>query len=453
MSLQSYRSHFEKTFLIAYPVMVSQLGHILVGVADSVMVGKLGAQPLAAVSLGTSIFSLVLTFGIGVSMAITPLVAAADGEGSKEMGGEVFRHGLVINLVAGLLLCAIVIATSFLLYYFDQPQAVVDLTIPYLSIIAVSLIPFMFFQSFKQYAEGLSYTRTAMYITVSANILNVALNYLLIYGKWGLPALGLNGAGWATLISRIAMGLAMMAYAQNTSWYQSRKVHIRQQLSRLLVKRILRLGIPTGMQYIFEVGAFSFASIMMGWIGTKALAAHQIALNLAAISYMVVTGLAAAATVRVGNQLGMKDIPNMWRAGFTAMLMGWVLMIFSATVFIVFRHTLPMFYIDEMEVVELAASLLVIAAFFQLSDGSQAVGLGLLRGMADVKIPTVITLFAYWIVALPLGYWLAFKLEWGPQGIWIGLLTGLSVAAVLLFIRFQRFSKRLLHEHTTAGRA
>lgn len=451
MSLQSYRIHFQKTFSIAYPVMLSQLGHILVGVADSIMVGKLGAQPLAAVSLANSIFSVVLMFGIGVSIAVTPLVATADGEGNHERSGLIFKHGLLINAILGVLLCILIIGASFLLYSFGQPPQVVDLTIPYLAIIAASLIPFMLFQSYKQYAEGLSFTRVAMYITVSANLLNIFFNYLLIYGEWGMPALGLNGAGWATLISRVGMAVAMMIYATNTAWYKTRKTQIKG-FSKSLIQRLLKIGIPTAMQYVFEVGAFSFASIMMGWIGTKALAAHQIAINLAAISYMIATGLAAAATVRVGNQLGKKDMPNMRRAGFTAVMMGWGLMIFSAIVFILFRDDLPMLYIDEAEVIELAASLLVIAAFFQLSDGSQAVGLGLLRGMADVKIPTVITLFAYWIVALPLGYWLAFGLGWGPQGVWLGLLCGLSISAVLLLFRFNRSSKKALSQHQTTAK-
>ncbi len=451
MSLQSYQTHFRKNFSIAYPVMLSQLGHIMVGVADSIMVGRLGAQPLAAVSLANSIFSVVLMFGIGVSMAVTPLVATADGEGDHKRGGLIFKHGLLINAILGVVLCVLVVAASFLLYSFGQPPAVVDLTIPYLAIIAMSLIPFMFFQSYKQYAEGLSFTRVAMYITVSANLLNVLFNYLLIYGKWGFPALGLNGAGWATLFSRVMMGIAMMVYVVGTPWYKARKTQIKG-FSKALMRRLLAIGIPTAMQYVFEVGAFSFASIMMGWIGTKALAAHQIALNLAAISYMVATGLAAAATVRIGNQLGKKDIHNMRRAGFTSLIMAWGLMAFSAVLFIVFRHILPALYIDDVEVIELAASLLVIAAFFQLSDGSQAIGLGLLRGMADVKLPTVITLFAYWVVALPLGYWLAFRVGLGPQGVWIGLLIGLSISAVLLLFRFDISSKRILRRHQASAK-
>jgi MATE family multidrug resistance protein len=189
--------------------MLSQLGHILVSVADSVMVGQLGAVPLAAVSLSNGIFSLVMMFGIGLSMAMTPLIAAAEGDHNQKKEAFIFRNALFINLSAGLLLCAIIVVASPLLRYFNQPEAVVNLTLPYLRILAISLIPLLFFQSFKQYAEGLSFTRTAMFITIGANLLNASLNYVLIYGKFGLPAMGLNGAGWSTLISRIVMGVVM----------------------------------------------------------------------------------------------------------------------------------------------------------------------------------------------------------------------------------------------------
>jgi len=441
MSLQSLSTHLRATFLIAYPIVLSQLGHITVGVADSIMVGELGTEPLAAVSLANSIFSLVLMFGIGVSMAITPLVAAADGEGDRLSSGIIFRHGLVINLATAGLLGLLILASSSLLPWLEQPERVVQLTVPYLLIITASLLPFMFFQTFKQYAEGLSYTRTAMFITLSANLLNIVLNYLLIYGKFGFPELGLNGAGWATLISRIIMAIVMMMYASRASWF--RQGLVVQKLQKAVVSRMLKIGIPTGFQYVFEVGAFSCAAIMMGWLGAQALAAHQIALNMAAVSYMMVTGIAAASTVRVGNQLGKRDIPNMRRAGFSAILMGLVLMSVAAVVFVVGNYFLPSLYIDEPEVIELAGSLLIIAAFFQLSDGAQAVGLGALRGMADVKIPTIIALVAYWIVGLPIGYWLAFIVDMGPQGIWFGLLISLTMAAVLLFVRFHYLSKRL----------
>jgi len=442
MSIQPLTKHFRTTFLIAYPIVLSQLGHIAVGVADSIMVGELGTDPLAAVSLANSIFSLVLMFGIGMSMAITPLVAAVDGEGGgQQKSGAIFRHGLVINLLTAILLGLLMIGGSQVLPLLDQPQQVVGITLPYLTIITISLVPFMFFQTFKQYAEGLSYTRAAMYITLSANLLNIVLNYLLIYGKLGFPELGLNGAGWATLISRVVMAIAILIYARRTVWFQQELVI--QRLQKRLVTRILNIGVPTGFQYVFEVGAFSCAAIMMGWLGAQALAAHQIALNMAAVSYMMVTGIAAASTVRVGNQLGRRDIPNMRRAGFSAIIMGVAMMSVAALIFVVGKNFLPTLYIDEPEVVELAGSLLVIAAFFQLSDGAQAVGLGILRGMADVRVPTVIALVAYWVIGLPVGYWLSFEFHLGPQGVWYGLLIGLTLAAVLLFVRFHYISKRL----------
>jgi len=450
MSLQSFSTHFRTTFTIAYPIVLSQLGHITVGVADSVMVGELGTEPLAAVSLANSIFSIVMMFGIGVSMAITPLVAAADGEGDIHRSGEVFRHGFVINLCAAVLLGLLVTFGSSLLYYLEQPEQVVEITIPYLLIVTSSLLPFMVFQTFKQYAEGLSFTRTAMFITISSNLLNIVLNYLLIYGKLGFPELGLNGAGWATLISRIIMLIAIIVYVSRASWFV--KDFSIKNLQKKLVVRMLKLGIPTGFQYIFEVGAFSCAAIMMGWLGAQALAAHQIALNMAAVSYMMVTGIAAASTVRVGNQLGKKDIPNMRRAGFTSFLMGLILMTLSAIIFVVGRDFLPSLYIDEVDVIELAGSLLIVAAFFQLSDGVQAVGLGALRGMADVKIPTIITLIAYWVVGLPTAYWLAFPMDLGPHGIWYGLLLSLTIAAVLLFARFHYLSKKLLTNFKPANK-
>lgn len=308
----------------------------------------------------------------------------------------------------------------------------------------------MLFQTFKQYAEGLSFTRTAMFITLSANLLNILLNYLLIYGKLGFPALGLNGAGWATFISRVIMAIAIVIYVSRASWFQQGLK--LKQFQKKLVVRMLKLGIPTGFQYVFEVGAFSCAAIMMGWLGAQALAAHQIALNMAAVSYMMVTGIAAASTVRVGNQLGKQDIPNMRRAGFSAFLMGLMLMTASAIIFVVGKYFLPSLYIDEPQVIELAGSLLIVAAFFQLSDGVQAVGLGTLRGMADVKIPTIITLVAYWLVGLPIAYWLAFPMELGAHGIWYGLLLSLTLAAILLFARFHYLSKKLLKSYPSVNK-
>lgn len=440
----NFKDNFSKTFYLAYPVMLSQLGQVLVGVADSMMVGRLGAEPLAAASLANSIFFVVLMFGIGVSMAITPLVAMADGNKKPKRISRVFNHGFIINMLTGVVLFLIIVFFSPMLHYLNQPEEVVVLAVPYLAIITLSLLPFMFFQTFKQFAEGLSQTKQAMYITLVCNGFNVFLNWVLIYGNLGFPAMGLNGAGWATLISRVLMGLAIAYYVWKSKRYKPFELSFGfKHLSFPMISKMLRIGVPTGFQFIFEVGAFSSAAIMMGWIGVNALAAHQIAINLASISYMMASGLSSAAMVRVGNQLGRKDIQSLREAGFTVFAMVAMFMSVSAVIFIVFREFLPSLYIDDMEVIKMSATLLIIAGLFQLSDGIQVVGLGALRGMSDVKIPTIVTLIAYWVIGLPLGYVFAFSMGMDEVGIWIGLLTGLTVTGVLLLYRFHFLSKKL----------
>ncbi|MFN3800280.1 MATE family efflux transporter [Belliella pelovolcani] len=454
MSQFNFKDHFSKTFTLAYPVMLSQLGQVLVGVADSMMVGRLGAEPLAAASLANSIFFVVLMFGIGVSMAITPLVAMADGKNKSNKIGRLFRHAFSINMATGTFLFLLIILFSPMLNYMNQPSEVVRLAIPYLAIITLSILPFMFFQTFKQFAEGLSQTKQAMYITLICNGLNVFLNWVFIYGNLGFPAMGLNGAGWATLISRVIMGGIIAYYVLKSRRYKLFDLGFKiKRFSFPMVSKMIRIGVPTGFQYIFEVGAFSTAAIMMGWIGVSALAAHQIAINLASISYMMASGLSAAAMVRVGNQLGRNDIQTLRSAGFTVFAMAALFMLVSAVIFIVFREFLPSLYIDDDVVIHMSASLLVIAGFFQLSDGIQVVGLGALRGMADVKVPTIVTLIAYWVIGLPLGYFFAFNLGLQEKGIWYGLLIGLSVTGAMLLYRFHALSANLLKKQNSARAA
>jgi len=308
----------------------------------------------------------------------------------------------------------------------------------------------MLFQTFKQFAEGLSQTKQAMYITIFCNVINVFLNWVMIYGNLGFPALGLNGAGWATLISRIMMGLMMAYYVLNSKRYSIYNLSLGfKKLSFPMFSKLIKIGVPTGFQFIFEVGAFSAAAIMMGWIGVTALAAHQIAINLASISYMMASGLSTAAMVRVGNQLGRNDIKTLREAGFTVFVMVAIFMSVSAILFIVFREFLPSLYIDDVSVIQMSATLLVIAGFFQLSDGIQVVGLGALRGMSDVRVPTIVTLVAYWVIGLPLGYILAFSFGMEELGIWVGLLIGLTVTGIMLLYRFHKLSQRLLLSQKT----
>lgn len=437
------REHLKTNIHLAVPVMMSQLGQVMVGVADSMMVGRVGYLPLAGASLGNAIFYFFMTFGLGVSFAITPLVGFADGEGNKSEAGKVLKHGLVINTLLSIVLFGLIMIMVDYLGYFGQEQRVVEQAVPYLTVIGFSMIPFLVFQTFRQFSEGLSNTRVPMMVSVSANILNIILNYILIYGKFGAPALGLLGAGIATLISRIVMAIVMAVYILNTQKFKPYLSDFKWKgFDFKVAKDLLRVGVPAGFQFIFEIGAFGLAAIMMGWISAGTQAAHQIAINMASISYMAVSGLGAAAAIRVGNQLGKRDYRTMKRAALTLIAMGVTIMSFFALIFILFNHSLPLLYNDNEEVVQIAANLLIIAALFQLSDGVQVIALGASRGMKDVKIPMVITFVAYWVVALPMGYLLAFKLNYGANGMWYGLFVGLTIAAVLVLLRFIKLANK-----------
>lgn len=408
----------------------------MVSVADTMMVGRVGVIPLAAATFAGTIFHVLILFGIGVSYAVTPLVAATNPKNQTKLM-KFLQSALVLNLVVSLALCGIGIAASPFLLHFGQEVPVAVGAKPYLIIVSTSLIPLMIFQTFRQYAEGLSDTFNPMIVSIIANLLNVALNYLLIYGEFGFPELGLDGAGYATLISRVVMAFLM--------WWVIRKglkgFHWRLDTAQL--KRMFKIGIPTGMQYVFEVGAFAVASIMVGWISAEALAAHQIALNISAVTYMVATGIAASATVRIGNQKGLGDLINLRLAGITSFTLVTMFMILAALTFILLRDELPALYVGDAEVQRIAAGILIIAAGFQISDGFQAVGLGVLRGLTDVRMPTFVTFFSFWVVAIPLGYFLGFNLGFGIEGIWYALLTGLTLAALLHILRFRKLLMRM----------
>ncbi len=445
MIKQNYLGHFKTNLHLAVPVMMSQLGHMMVGVADSIMVGRLGAVPLAGASLANVIFNITLMFGIGVSYAITPLVATADGEGNTSKSANYLRHAIIINILTGIFMFLLVFATNSGIYHLNQPQEAVELAVPYLNVIAFSLVPLMIFQTFRQFAEGLSDTRPAMVIVIISNLVNVGLNYILIYGKFGFDAMGLLGAGYASLISRIVLALWMALYIYYGSRYSPfRMAFAIKDYSKAIFRKLLSIGLPSGFQLIFEVGAFGFAVIMIGWIGTKALAAHQIAINLAAVSYMMASGLSSAATIRVGNQLGLKDVPTLRAAAFTLYIMVIVFMGVTATIFITGRYFLPSLYIADTAVIEVASTLLIIAGFFQISDGIQVLSLGALRGLHDVKIPTLLTFIAYWVLALPIGYVLGFVFDMGAAGVWYGLLMGLTIVAVAMLWRFNVLTKRMM---------
>ncbi|MEQ8546888.1 MAG: MATE family efflux transporter [Cyclobacteriaceae bacterium] len=431
------KEHFRRNIHLAYPVVLAQLGHIMVSVADTMMVGQVGVVPLAAATFAGAFFHVLMLFAIGVSYAITPLVAATDPKDQSKLM-TYLQNGLALNMTVILFLALLGIFASYFLSYFGQDAAVALEAENYLRIVSFSLIPLMVFQTFRQFSEGLSDTFTPMVLSVIANLLNIVLNYLLIYGHFGFPELGLDGAGFATLISRVVMAVLM--------FFGVRKYMIgfKNTWSRKVISQMLKIGVPSGLQYIFEVGAFATATIMMGWISAEALAAHQIALNLSAITYMSSTGIAAAATVRIGNQMGHQDLKNLKIAGYSNLVLVAAFMFLMGILMINFRDFLTSLYINEVVVAELASGLLIIAAAFQVSDGLQAVGLGVLRGLTDTKVPTIVTFCAFWLVAIPGGYLLGFIFDLGPFGIWIALLLGLTLAALAHIYRFYSLIKKII---------
>jgi MATE family multidrug resistance protein len=439
--------HYKKSIELAWPVMLGQFGHVLVGLADSIMVGQLGTVPLAAGALGNAIFAIPLVFGIGMAFGMTPPIANADGENKPERAGNILKHALVTNMCTALLVFASIYFVSHFTHTLGQDGEVSAMATPYLMIIGSSIIPLMFFLTFKQFAEGLSDTRFAMVASLGANLINIGLNYLFVFGKFGFPALGLEGAGYATLIARILMAVIMCIYVfKHTKFKLHLKDWINKAWDKSIFKKLLDLGVPSGLQYIFEVSCFAMAAIMVGQMGANALAAHQIAISLASLSYMAASGLGAAATVRVGNQIGKRDIENLKRASYTNFILTLIFMAFCGLVFLIGKDFFPQFYTSDLEVQSIAASLLIIAVFFQLSDGLQVAVLGALRGMSDVKIPTIITLVSYWAIGIGGGWFMGVYLNWGPKGVWYGLALGLTASALLLYWRFQRKLTQLTYE-------
>ncbi|MRT17126.1 MATE family efflux transporter [Vitellibacter sp. q18] len=454
MALSDYTKEFKYNTKLATPVILGMLGHQVVALVDNIMVGQLGSAELAAVSLGNSFMFVAMSLGVGFSTAITPLVAEADGAGDREKGKSSFKHGLFLCIVLGLALFAAVMFAKPLMYVMKQPPEVVDLAMPYLTLVAASLVPLIIFQGFKQFSDGLSMTRFPMYATIVANLVNVLLNYMFIFGKFGAPALGVVGAAIGTLASRVVM----VAYL----WYLlSRKEKSRYfvtnikifDLSKGMLKKLLNLGFPSAMQMFFEVAIFTSAVWLSGILGKNPQAANQIALNLASMTFMVAMGFSVAAMIRVGNQKGLGNFRELRRVAISIGLLTSILALVFAVFFILFNDSLPKIFLDfdnladfadNHEVVAIAAQLLIIAAIFQFTDALQVVALGALRGMQDVKIPTVITFIAYWIIGFPISYYLSMETSLASMGIWIGLLAGLSASGILLFIRFNYLSKKLI---------
>ncbi|WP_452600067.1 MATE family efflux transporter [Pontimicrobium sp. MEBiC01747] len=454
MVLSDYTKEFKYNWKLAAPVMLGMLGHTFVSFIDNIMVGQLGTAELAAVSLGNSFMFIAMSLGIGFSTAITPLIAEADSANNFKQGKSAFKHGLFLCTVLGILLFLGVFFAKPLMYLMKQPVEVVELAIPYLDLVAFSLIPLVVFQAFKQFSDGMSMTRYPMYATIVANLVNVALNYLLIFGKFGFPELGIVGAAYGTLVSRFVMLWYMWFLLKGKEKTKAFVTNIKFfVLDKLMLRKLISLGAPSAMQMFFEVAIFTAAIWLSGLLGKNPQAANQIALNLSSMTFMVAMGISVASMIRVGNQKGLKQYFELRRIAFSLFLLGIIFAVAFGLIFLLFHDYLPRLYVDfddvvnyndNMEVVGIASKLLLAAAIFQVSDSIQVVVLGALRGLQDVKIPTIITFISYWVVGFPVSWYFGTAETYGSFGIWLGLLAGLTTASILLFIRFNYLTKRLI---------
>jgi MATE family multidrug resistance protein len=442
--ITKYKKDFRLNLKLALPLMASQLGQVIVNFVDNIMVAKLGPAALAGVSFANALYAICLVFGMGISFALPPLISEAQGAADDRRISSYFKHSLIVNLAFGVISMILLIAFIPFMKYLGQDPEIIPHAAEYMYYSALGMIPFMIFQTLRCYSDGLSETLPSMIIIILGNLLNVILNYLLIFGHWGLPEMGTAGAALSSLISRVFMvfGILIIFRHWKNLWIYLSEVRFNMYKSSYF-KKILSLGIPSSFQMTFELTAFSAAAIIMGFIGKIEQASHQIAINLASITFMIATGLAMASTIRVGNQLGKGDISKVKDAGYSAMIQITIFMIVAAIGFVLARHLLPTIYMDNAEVISIAAYLLLAAAIFQIPDGIQVITLSALRGLQDVKVPTFITFLSYWLLGIPCSYILAITLEWGPIGVWIGLILGLTISAIFLSYRFKMLTDKL----------
>lgn len=434
----------QETLKLALPVMLTQVGQVSVNLFDNIIVGKLlGAQALASVSLGNAIFFSIFIFGMGFSLAIPPLVSEAHSQHNHDKISSVFRHGFVVNLLIGLLLIGLIFCLIPFLPHLGQPKEILPDTISFLIIVTLSIFPFMIFQTMREVSEGLSFTIGVTKATIIANVINIILNYVFIkIFSWGVA-----GSAWATFIARVFMMIFIyfvLLKEEKTSRYIkdfSLKLNL---FKKEIFEKLIRLGFPTALQMFFEVTAFAGAAFICGLVSARDIAAHQIALSMASFTFNLCIGFSVASTVMIGRKLGEKDFVNLEKVGFNNLKIAFLFMLVCGIFFIFGRNILPTFFTkkEDIDVILLASKLMIIAALFQLSDGIQVTALGCLRGIQDVKIPSILTFIAYWVVAIPLGYYLTITQKMGAFGMWIALGIGLTISAVLLVLRFRNLSEK-----------
>ncbi|WP_309018616.1 MATE family efflux transporter [Pelagicoccus sp. SDUM812003] len=426
------------TLRLAWPIVAGNLGQILIGVVDTLMIGRLGVVPLGAASFVNNIFVVPLVTLMGLLVSVTVLVAQAKGAADPRRVGRLLKHGLALALALSTVAIALLLVNASFLDRYGQEAEVVQAAGGYYWLISCSLFPALFYHCLKSGSEGMGWSNPPMLVLFGGIGLNVVLNWILIFGELGAPALGLEGAGWATLVSRIAMAGGMMAFvmrAKRFRPYLPRRWFRNYELGEW--KPLLRIGVPTAMQHLFEVGAFGGAGIIVGWLGAEALAAHQVAMSCAALAFMIPLGISIACGIRVGEAFGAGRPQAIRRIYLSGLLFTFFQTLVSASVFLLLGEWIAGFFVENPSVVALAGRIFVVVGLFQIFDGAQVTCLGALRGMSDVNLPVAITFVAYWLLALPSGYGFGFALGFGAPGVWMGLALGLLVAALALMLRLR----------------
>ena len=441
----SINIHLKNIIKLSWPIIIGQLGMVLTGFFDSLMVAKLGHVELAASGICNSIFFLISIFPMGVTMAYATIISLLLGRNKLKTTHLLVRDSFYVTLLLCIVTSTIVYAAVYYFGIFDQAPEVELQSRPYLTLLMWSLAPMLLFFYSKNVCDGFGYTQGGMVITVLALIINIFLNWVFIYGNLGFEAYGLNGAGYATIISRIFLAVAMFILLfhskQTPISYAEWKHSFSNYKQFRFFKQIFKLGFPTGLQYFFEIAAFAVAAMMAGWIGSKELASHQLAITLASVTYMFAGGISAGSSICVAKATGNRNKEDAYKFGKAGHLLGIGVMGVFAILFLFFNTPLAELFSEDKEVVKLGGNLLILAAIFQLGDGLQAISVGLLRGLEDVNIPSFVTFIAYWLVAIPLGYFLLHNTTLpaifiGVKGIWIGLAFGLTISAILLTYRF-----------------
>lgn len=438
----TYASHIKAVTLLGLPLVGSHLAQMAIGVTDTVMVGWYDVTSLAALTLASTFFFVIFVFGAGFGNAVMPMVAEASASGDDTRVRRVTRMGLWASLGYTVLMQPVFLWSEDILLLLGQTEEVAALGEEYLRIAGIGLIPALLVVTLKSYLSALERTGVVLLSTIGAAILNAIMNYALIFGNWGFPELGIRGAAIASVVNQFLPLIILCIYARIKQPEHDLFARFWKIDSEALWE-VLRLGVPIGITILAEVGLFAAASVMVGWFGTIELAAHGVALQLASVTFMVHLGLSGVATIRAGRALGEKDEMRLRMGGQVVLAMSFIFSLLTIAVFVIFPDPLVSLFLAEdeparEEIFEIARVFMVLAALFQLADGMQAIGIGLLRGVQDTRIPMLLAAFGYWIVGVPSGYYISQNMGYGSPGVWGGLVIGLSVVAVLLNLRFWR---------------